>query len=588
MKKINELSLAVANQIAAGEVVEKPVSVVKELVENSLDALASTIEVRIKNGGLDLIVVADNGHGIDESEMPLAIKRYATSKLSTVSDLDNIATFGFRGEAMAAIAAVSQTAIISRTAAIPHGVKAMVEAGHIVEMGKAGAEVGTRIEVRNLFYNVPARLKFQKSKRSQASEIEKLIRALAFAHENVSWRYICDDKSLINLPSGPDNLLTRAELLLGPATKGHLYAFEEKSHLISLAGVIAAPAAAARDGRHIYIYVNDRLVNDRKIIQAVYAAFRTLLEVGCHPVCAIKITLPPGEVDVNTHPRKAEVRFADEHKVLSHIISLLSGFLSQTVWQQNNAGSPLPSSSRAFASDPYGALMGSYDAPPRSATESRAEYSVPLLPETALKHADGEKNESRSTTRNLRVLGQAHSTFLMLEHPQGLVIIDQHAAHERVVFERLRAAGGHFTANQPLLFPLSINLDREQMELLPETLPHIRRLGIDAEIFGEHAVVIRAVPSFLNRHNLPQLLIELIEDFAATGRSDTGVKVLDHMLATLACHSSVRAGQKLNPEEISALLDELDDIDFSGHCPHGRPVAKWIPQTEIKKWFDRP
>lgn len=590
MNKIIQLSPHVANQIAAGEVVERPISAIKELIENSIDADAGQINVRIKGGGLEHIIVEDDGHGIDEVDFMLAVTRYATSKLKTVTDLNTIATLGFRGEALASIASISDMVIMSKTIYQEQGHKALIKTGVIADMGFASIEKGTRIEVRNLFYNVPARLKFQKSKRALNAEIEKMMRAFAFIYPQIGFQLFIDDQKIFAIEKHQETRVYRGELLLGPHTKNLLYPVEVASSKIALSGVIAAPSLAAKDSRNVHWFVNNRLITDRKLTQATYVAFRTLLEKGFHPVTALHLEMAPNEVDVNVHPRKSEVRFSDEHGVLGQVIDLLSGFLSTTPWQNGSQRDEiLPKASYFPRPDPYNALLPrpkvSYSIPP-SLPREQLRFTVPKN-EVLGQEVQGQAILKGRFLSDLRIIGQLNQTYLLLEHEEGLVVVDQHAAHERVRFEQLRKDSDDFMKTEVLLFPIVVELDFAEMSLFKEHQEDLNGLGLDVESLSENSIVLRAVPTFLNRENLPAMVRELIRDFSTTGRTDSGVKALEDVLATLACHSSVRAGQKLSHEEMAFILKELDGVPFNAHCPHGRPIAKRIEPKELQKWFDR-
>lgn len=586
MGKIVELSQHVSNQIAAGEVVERPCSVVKELVENSLDAGAKNIEVRIKDGGLSYIVVQDDGHGMDHEDVEKAIKRYATSKINSVHDLQHLQSFGFRGEALPSIASISHMTIVSRLAKDSHGTKAIIEAGAITDISRAGALIGTRMEVRELFFNVPARLKFIKSERTEAALIEKLMRSFAFIYPLISFKFFNDDKLIFQSPNGEHAYLLRAQALLGKDTEGMLYLFDARTDLLRVHGAICAPLLTRHDGRSINVFVNQRMVNDRKISGAIKAAFRTLLEVGQHPICALAIDVSSTEVDVNVHPRKAEVRFVDERRVFSHLIRKLGDFLAETPWLKGyeNKLSDVPASNLP-ALPSYGA---NYFAPPSIKNSEfqpsfGAVYRVPeesagvakkLLPAPHFSH--------------LRVIGQVCRTYLLCESEEGLVLLDQHAAHERVTFEYLRAQKNKNLSSSPLLIPLSIELDTHEMLLFSAHLEDFKAFGIEAEIFGEAHIIIRALPDFLHKVDVKKLISEVLSEFLLLGRASSIDAIFDHVCATLACHGSIRAGQLMSHEQIKALLEDLDKIEYAAHCPHGRPLIKNFPESEMKKWFDRP
>lgn len=594
MGKIIELSQHVANQIAAGEVIERPSSVIKELVENALDAHAQCIEVRIKNGGFDYIVVHDDGVGMDEEDVCLAVKRYATSKLTTAVDLDTINTFGFRGEALPSIASISRMAVISRTKDQTHATKAVIDGGEIKELFKAGGSVGTRIEVRDLFFNVPARLKFAKSKRAETAEVERLLRAFAFVYHDVEWRFFIDEKLVFSCGRGNEKEdFKRALALLGKDTEGMLYHINVATDLFTLSGTIAAPMAAKSDARGMHFFVNKRMISDRKLIFAVKTAFRTLLQVGQNPVCALKIEMPSEEVDVNVHPRKAEVRFRDERGVIGCLINSVGEYLSQTPWLRTEIAEPTASTTLAPVNyflprddkSKYDYLLTSSTEAKRNPSYGVASFSM-ASPPPFLNMQKKLLNANRFS--DLRVVGQIRATYLLTESEDGLVIIDQHAAHERVMFERIRNKKVKALSSSALLIPISITLDFSDMTLFEEHREEFKSIGIDVEVFSEDTIVVRALPDFVKNADVKKLISDMISDLSQHGKTATADKFFEHVCATLACHSAIRAGQKMNKEEIDALLMDLDGIEFSAHCPHGRPIVKSFSGIEIKKWFDRP
>lgn len=582
---IIELTHHVANQIAAGEVVERPSSVIKELLENALDASAKNIEIRIKNGGFDLIVVQDDGVGMDEADLQLCLKRYATSKLSSVSDLDRLHTFGFRGEALPSIAAISRMSIASRPHHEAIGLKAVIESGLIKEISKAGSAAGTRIEVRDLFYNVPARLKFARSKRVETAEIERLIKAYAFIHHDISWTLFTDERLVFSCAQDlSDSLVDRGEALLGKETSGYLYDFQAHTDLLSIKGIMGAPHISRRDARGMVIFVNNRLVMDKKLIMALKTAFYTVLEVGYQPVCAINITLAPDELDVNVHPRKTEVRFRDERRVVSHLISTISDFLSKTPWLSTKNSLP------AYAMQPI--ARGNFVSHTLLSPTGMSTYEQPPTLSYGFVHRieDPIQKPLLSARRfsDLKVIGQVMATYLVAESEDGLVLIDQHAAHERVMFEKIKKQHQNARlSSSPLLIPLSITLSSADMVLFLEHAADFKEAGVEAEIFGDSAIIIRSVPDYLQNAQIEALLRDMLSDLARYGQAYAQGTLFDHICATLSCHAAIRAGQRLGKEEIASLLIELDDTDFGAHCPHGRPIVKSFVQAEVKRWFDR-
>lgn len=588
MGKIIELSQHVSNQIAAGEVVERPCSVVKELVENALDAGAATIEVRIKDGGLSYLVVQDDGCGMDEEDVQKAIKRYATSKIASAHDLESLTSFGFRGEALPSIASISHMSIISRVSGETHATKAIIDAGTIVEVTRTGALYGTRMEVRDLFFNVPARLKFIKSQRTEAAAIDKLLRSFAFVYEDVVWKFYNDDKLIFSSAQGENRVLERAQALLGKDTEGLLYLFDEATSLVRIQGALCAPLLTRNDVRGINIFVNRRVVNDRKLSGAIKAAFRTLLEVGQNPICAFNIEIAPEEVDVNVHPRKAEVRFVDERRVFSHIIRMLGDFLSKTPWLKPYEPAPqLPElypSARFREEDQR--MRQSMDFLLRDARPEEKQADLYRQPDLAPTPST-KRLLPANRYSDLRVIGQVSQTYLLCESEEGLVLLDQHAAHERVMFEYLRSQKTKGVASSPLLIPLKVDLDAHDMLLAMAHMDDFNGFGMEMEAFGESSIVIRALPDFMKDIDAASLIRDILSEFLLLGRANSVDKIYDHVCATMACHGSVRAGQYMSNDQIKALLADLDTIEFAAHCPHGRPLIKSFPKSEMKKWFDR-
>lgn len=577
MGKIIELNQHIANQIAAGEVVERPLSVVKELIENAIDAGGNAIEIRIKDGGFNYIVVKDDGSGMDVDDVQLCVKRYATSKLQTVSDLDNLFTYGFRGEALPSIASISHMSIMSRMHNAVAGVEAKIEAGTCVDVTEAHCDQGTRIEVRNLFFNVPARLKFAKSRSRESWEIDRLIKSIAFIYPNIRWRLFIDDNLVLNYSNAVDNA---AAMLLGADTKGHLFSVDKKTDHVHIAGVIASPMVVRRDARSMIFFVNGRLVNDRKLTMAVKMAYRTLLEVGRSPACALNIMLAPDEVDVNVHPRKSEVRFKDERRVISDLISVLTRMLSTTPW--------LASESEAFESKSETPIetMATTSFMPKPLAFSMNMSGAELWPVQKIAPAQNSLLSAR-TFSDLVVIGQLCSTYLVAESTAGLVVVDQHAAHERIMFEKIRCQKASSMLAQPLLIPFTLSLSPLEMTLFVEHSEDFLKLKFDVAIFGKDAIVVRALPQFLHHADIAMLIREMLSDFSELGRARGIDEIFDHVCATFACHASIRAGQRMSNDEIIALFKELDGTEFGAHCPHGRPIVKSIARSELKKWFDR-
>ncbi|MDA0713215.1 MAG: DNA mismatch repair endonuclease MutL, partial [bacterium] len=570
-------------------------SVVKELIENSLDAGATQIDVQISEGGLARIVVIDDGQGMAADDAVLCFSRYATSKLKTAADLHKINSFGFRGEALASIASIAKVRLLTRQKHSELGRLVVLEAGKIVLVEDAGCPVGTRIEIENLFYNVPARLKFIKSPRSEALAVENVMRMASLAKTHVGFSLTSDDKlrfevrqAPLDAPLGHERCLERAIASLGEASRYYLYPFAAKTDLLEISGYVTAPLVTRRDMRGIRLYVNQRPVEDKQLVQAVRVAYRSLLEVGRNPICALNIVINPELVDVNVHPRKSEVRFSDASRVQSHIIRLLSDFLAGTPWVKAFA----PSVRVAIADIPNESKLSFYDAPLNKPATNlapamyTAAVSSNLTRETKVISYPSLDGHLRYA--ELKIVGQVDATFLLLEGSKSMIVLDQHAAHERVVFQRLKdELQRQEIKSQRMLFPLQIALSKEQALALEEHGNKFAKYGFEVDLFGETECLVKSIPADFRAQSAAEVILDVLDDLSNHQRVDSLDEMSDHICAQIACHSSIRAGQTLQMEEIKALLEELDKIEYGAHCPHGRPVMRAIPFGEMAKWFHR-
>ncbi|MBI1946426.1 MAG: DNA mismatch repair endonuclease MutL [Deltaproteobacteria bacterium] len=594
MGAIHVLDSAVADQIAAGEVVERPASVVKELIENALDAGARQVDVHVQGGGLERITVVDDGGGMAADDAVLCFSRHATSKLRVADDLRRLHTFGFRGEALAAIASVAKVTLTTRPSSTQAAHQVQVEGGRVTKVGEAGAPPGTRVDVDELFFNTPARKKFLKAARTEAGYIEDAVASGALSLPSVGFRLVVDGKTALDLPAAPEGAapehplrVERAVGCLGKHVRPLLYPFVAAAELLTLAGHVVAPLETRRDLAGVHVSVNRRPVTDRGLVMAVRTAFRTLLEVGRQPIVALDVTIDPELVDVNVHPRKAEVRFADPRGVHGQIISLLSDFLARTPWLKSAPPArvfTLPSQATSAAFTPV-------TAPPAVSTWSRA---APMVAPGAL-GARGLPLPSAGTGSaasfsSLRVVGQVGGTYLVLDGPDGMVLIDQHAAHERVVFERLRARRSQEDApSQPLLVPLQLELTSLELAALDDDAARalLERHGLVLEPFGPRTALIKALPPGLSAKRAELIARDALAELARQGSAGALDDRLDALCARLACHAAVRAGDTLSPDGVRALLRDLDAIDLGAHCPHGRPVVRTLRFHELAGWFDR-
>jgi DNA mismatch repair protein MutL len=583
MTQIRVLPENLSNKIAAGEVIERPASVVKELVENALDAASTRIIVEVEEGGLALIQVSDNGTGMSHEDAFLAIERYATSKISTDADLFAISTLGFRGEALPSIAAVSHFAMITRDPVSDSGAEILVEGGKIKSVSEVGAPQGTMISVKQLFFNTPARRKFLKASSTEMSHIADTLARMALGHPEVQFRLIHNDKVVKSWPFASQHL-DRVVDVLGKDSGQDLHVIELNRNGIVISGWVSSPGVTRRTSKGIYVFVNGRYVRDRTIQHAIFEGFAQRLVKGQFPIAVVFIKVPFDEVDVNVHPTKSEVRFVNPHQLHEAVKSAVA----QTLYEIDRV-----------------------DWVPAYGTHSQEARKTPQIAEqiTAFSPAGGEgvrgefgiKNRSQKPEAGdqqpmfdrkgfsaLRVIGQLHNTYILCESDAGLVLIDQHAAHERIFFEKLKQSrSDQPSAAQKLLVPETLELNFREAEILEQMLADLKSLGLEIEPFGRNTFVIKAVPALLSAHDPKPMVREIVEKTAGEG-SAAGLKdELDACRMVMACHAAIRANQQLTPEQITGLLNALDQCANPSHCPHGRPTwIRWDLIT-LEKSFKR-
>ncbi len=590
---IRQLPPNLVNRIAAGEVVERPASVVKELVENAVDAGAHRIDVQVSGGGLRLIRVIDDGSGIAASDLALAVERHATSKLAD-DDLSSIMTLGFRGEALPSIGAVARLSIQSRAEGAAAAHEIAVDGGRKSKLKPAALASGTRVEVRDLFYATPARLKFMKSERAETAAIADIVRRLALARPDIAFSLALEERTAFRLDACPPGLidhgLARLGRILGPDFVKDALPVRAARGNTTLEGFAGLPTLHRPNSLQLYLVVNGRPVRDKLLAGTVRAAYGDLVPQGRYPMLALFLSVPPEEVDVNVHPAKTELRFRDPNGVRSLIIGALrealgaaghraTSSLSPAALQRMTPGSrgQMPES---FGSHAFG-LAERAQAPLGPLAEPSADTRGSLTPDDAF--------------GTLYPLGaaraQINDTFIIAETEDALVIVDQHAAHERLVYERLKRAfanGG--ISRQLLLIPEAVELDADAAASLCAAATELERLGLVVEPFGAASVLVREVPSLLGTCNVKGLLGDLAAELAeAEDSEDTRLLAdrLDHVLSTMACHGSVRAGRRLNPEEMNALLRDMERTPFTGQCNHGRPTYIELKLADIEKLFSR-
>ncbi len=596
--RIRVLPSQLADQIAAGEVVERPASVVKELVENALDAGARRVDVDVEGGGRRLIRVVDDGGGMSADEARLALQRHATSKLRTLEDLFALATMGFRGEALPSIAAVSRFALTTRVAGEDAAFRVDVEAGVEKDACACGAPVGTQVEVRDLLWNIPARLKFLKAEATEAAHITEAVARLALAHPGVHFRLRHGGRVALDLPPVGDTA-ERVRAVLGRRLGSRLVVSAHDESGVRVDILLAPPEEAQTTSRGLHLYVGRRYVKDRGLMHAVLMGYGELVPRGRYPTAVAFVEPPLGSVDVNVHPQKTEVRFARPQEVYAAVRHGVAQAVARAPWLAEPADAALASRSvmtvassvppaplvvsdiaAAYGDYQERLLLGSFQPQPGPRPAPLAT-PVPPPPSTA------ERTQGGFFTL-LQYLGQLDLTYLVCEGAGEMVLIDQHAAHERIAFQRLRDAytGGH-ARTQRLLFPHNIELSETQAAAAAEHAAALAPLGFDLEPSGGSRWALRAAPADLPEAEVQGTLLELLDDLADSDASRAVAERIDHIFATIACHSVVRAGDVLSTHEARALLEAMDGVDYRVHCPHGRPVLLRIGVAEIARRFGR-
>ncbi len=598
---IHVLPDQLASQIAAGEVVERPSSVVKELVENSIDAGATAITIDVRGGGRQLIQVADNGSGIDAAEIETAFLRHATSKLNTADDLHAIRTLGFRGEALAAIAAVSQVTVVSRARDAATGTRLVLDGGHVVTREAVGAPAGTVIAVENLFYNVPARLKFLKSVTTEKRLIDEFVTRYALAYPAIRFRLSHDNRVTFQTTGNGET----ADVLLavyGPETVRQLLPVapdETDERPVRVRGYVSDPALNWANRNHIQLFVNGRAVRDNRLTFAVVQAYHTLLPVGRYPLGLLFLDLPPEDVDVNVHPAKVEVRFRDEGAMFSAVQRQVRAVLLGTTPGRAVSSQWSVFSNQWSASGGWRAAGGDRagfeerdDGGERPAAQLDIPWQLrPPAPETD----DGEGGASPvpppapAETRLpiMRVVGQVGAAYIIAEGPDGLYLIDQHAAHERILYEQLLAQWRQrHVASQGLVAPATVYLSPSQADLVEEHAALLGGLGFDVEPFGPGAFQVRAVPALLGRADPAAALSAVVADL------ESAATPLQAQLEALALRrvckaAAVKAGQTLSREEMEALIAQLERCETPHTCPHGRPTLIHLSAATLARQFGR-
>jgi DNA mismatch repair protein MutL len=669
------------NKIAAGEVVERPASVAKELVENALDAGSKEVVVEIESGGRRLIKVSDTGSGMSRDDALLSLERHATSKIACDEDLFSLSTLGFRGEALPSIASVSRLTISTRTSDTVEGTEIYVEGGRIKEVKGCGMAAGTVISIRNLFFNTPARLKFMKSAETEGGHVGELLTRLAISRPDVRFSYLNDGKLVFRALDA--DLKERVATMLGRPIAASLYpvSYQDAGGL-KVTGLVAAPECSRSAASHLYTYINGRFIKDKVVQHAILQAYRNFLERGRYPIVAVFIEIEPGEVDVNVHPTKHEVRFREQGRVHDVIQSAVESVLKETPWlkashksgaltapergtvpraalfQDSETAKPADQADRKPASGitPLASgvtpssvsaarvaevrellvdyqprpqpSMHTYSSSPfqRKVTKSPSPFQQDIVPTPsaftgeerrgtvsrgAAESLENELQQShpqRDTSvkgegaleihcpepaeegyfSSLSVIGQFNASYILCQKGSDLVLIDQHAAHERVAFEKLKSEfAGKEVDSQGLLFPETMELSFRESAVLLEHQGELAHLGFGLEEFGGNTWLLKGVPQLLATTDYLRTIRDILEELASLSRSRTFTDIQEDILARIACHSVVRGRRTLTHQEITALFSQMDETDFSSNCPHGRPVMQSITLAEIEKMFKR-
>jgi DNA mismatch repair protein MutL len=591
--RIHILPEQLTNKIAAGEVVERPASVVKELLENALDAGSSDIRVDIEQGGRRLIKVTDNGCGMTREDALLALERHATSKISVDADLFTLETLGFRGEAIPSIASVSRFKLATREHSHLEGTEIYAEGGIIKEVKACGMAAGTVVEVRNLFFNTPARLKFMKSRETEEGHVGDLLTRLAISRPEIRFTYLSDNRTIFRVLN--DNLRNRVSALLGASLASEMMPLQVENNGVRLHGLISRPQCNRSAATHLYTYVNGRFIRDKVVQHAVLQAYRNVLERGRYPVVVLFIDLPPGDLDVNVHPTKHEVRFREQGAVHDSICHAIAGVLADTTGPKGSSIFVTPQSSSVNSAAARVAEVRETLANYRPSPERQHEFAT-VAPQVRLNESPAlpqRLTQENSTAPSgffsrMVVLGQYNAEYLLCQSDNDLVIIDQHAAHERVVFERLKfqyLAEG--IEGQGLLFPDTADMSFTEAAALREHAAALHQLGFTLEHFGGSTWLVKEVPRILAAGDYIRILRDLLGDLSTLGKSSAISEKLDDLLARIACHSVVRGQYPLEQAEVKALFARMDQIDYAGNCPHGRPVYRTITRGEIEKMFKR-
>jgi len=569
--KIIVLEEDIVSKIAAGEVVERPASVVKELLENALDAQSSQVSFEIKDGGKRLIKVSDDGWGMSSSDAKLALLRHSTSKIKSLGDLFSISTLGFRGEALPSIAAVSYLELVSREKDSLEGVKVKAEGGKILEVKKIGCPPGTEVLIRDLFYNTPARLKYLKTASTEIAHISKVVTTQALSHPQVSFKLVHNGMTIFNSPSTPTPYQAVIDVY-GKDLAKDLLELEFTHPSLDIKGFIGKPSISRASRAHQTFFVNSRPVRSKILFHALGEAYQGLIPGGRHPLAILELKIRPELIDVNVHPAKLEVRFLREKEVHNLVQEAIRKCLtSAQLIPELRLKEPLPQKE-----------VGSY---PRA--ERKYQFVQETSPTLSLREVREEYQRGRPSFEEIAVLGQVFQTYLLAEDKDEFLIIDQHALHERIIFEELmKTKKSSGVPSQSLLIPLTLQLEPKQALSLKENLNSLKEIGFVLEDFGGNTFIIRAVPSVLKVEN-EQILFDLIDEISEESLQSKERITWEKIIQMVACKAAVKAGENLSRREAEALLKEFQNLENPFSCPHGRPTVIRMKKSDLERQFGR-
>ncbi len=586
--RIHVLDSNLINQIAAGEVVERPASALKELLENALDAQATQIDIEIERGGIKRIVVSDNGQGMGEADVALALERHATSKITSLDDLMQVRSMGFRGEALPSIASVSRFNLTSRNTTDDHGWRIRCQGGDTVAAPEPAAHnPGTRVEVESLFFNTPVRRKFLRKDTTEFRYLDEVVRRLALSRFDCGFSLQHNGRKVHDLKPAPSESLQdrRVSLLFGKDFLAASLRFNTQAGRLQLWGWLSLPTFSRSQRDMQYFFVNGRMVKDKTVAHAIRQAYADVLYHGRHPAFVLYLQIDPAEVDVNVHPAKQEVRFRDGRSVHDFVLRSLKEVLAKT--QAGSVESSLPQRASIATTPSY--FHGQQQSVPLQVNERIEAYKELHGDPAAQAPQPNAPTVAEGEAPPLGyALGQLHGVYILAQNEKGLVMVDMHAAHERITYEALKETLAQQTqAAQPLLVPITLIVTEAEVRLLEEHSKLFRELGFDIESMGSDTLVLRSVPELLQKADLADLVRDVLSDLAEHGKSTRMEERINELLSTMACHGSIRANRQLTIEEMNGLLREMEVTERSGQCNHGRPTWIQLSMEDLDKWFMR-